>query len=306
MYLNPGAHELVTGADAMTTKALATAAIRITYPNSETPYATCGATWVSPHFAITAAHCVDSFHFMFVEEFDTRSLALQTVLGPQAEISGSWSTGWSNGEWLGPEHGYHSAVLTSCSVERIREDADLALIRCSDRSRRNYVRTTASEPAAGTAVDVWWFHEIYNLPTYDDGTERWSRYGRGAPRVGADINEPDGKENWHYLVWHQLFPLRTRGRDVLVQDWPFPIFQNQPFTIASVSTLTARTNLPVCHGTSGSGVFKAGTNTLLGPVSTGSGSGLCQRITSGWTNHVRATVTHEFVTGTKAVIADRG
>jgi hypothetical protein len=316
-----GSHTLVVGNNATTAQALSTAAVRITGHDARTPYASCGVTFVSPHLAVTAAHCVDNFSFMFVEEFDTRNLSMLKVVGPQSKITGTYPN-WTPGPRLTAADGYTSNFLTNCSVARrckfapfncpIAENPDIALIRCNDRTRKTFATTTASD-ADGTRIETWWFHEIYDLPVNDDGTERWTHYGLAPPKEV----QPDGTritlgdQNFHYNYFHQLFPLNTIGRNVADLSSGFPTVMTIPAQIRRHDTANKVSwgDLQVCHGTSGSGVFRAGTNVLLGPLIFGEGARLCQPSTqanaTGNSAHTSASFTNSFVVNSPEIAADR-
>jgi hypothetical protein len=126
------------------------------------------------------------------------------------------------------------------------------------------------DPTSGNVV-VNWFHEVLNLmtsstdTTHNNPTNNWTNYGsyNGTDSINFHYTDSDSV---------QYLPLQSI-------NWPggtdYKIVQHQ-------STITW-TDVPGCHGMSGSGSFLNGTSTLLGPVvnpGSGLGSRLCYEMLS--------------------------
>jgi hypothetical protein len=125
----------------------------------------------------------------------------------------------------------------------------------------------ATSDSQSQNIEVWWFHEVLNLATnaqmpyapYMPNHNFW-HYGAYKPN-GIPITE-----NYHY--WHggpstnsQLLPLKS-WRSVNGQLYAGRgVHPNFP-------SMTA-TNARVCHGTSGSGVFRANSDEFLGNIAIG-------------------------------------
>jgi hypothetical protein len=307
---------LVTGNFLAAPAARTVAAIRNTNVNGG-PHASCGATFVSKHYAVTAAHCVPNITIrtgtVTVEETVLEQLDLPQ-LNAYATVSGTWPN-WQPGATLTTGYGI---LPTTCTVTRrcssafgtrqgcpIPEDADIALLRCPDRVASNRARTTASLASAGLpsnfddlfdfVITVWWFHEVYNLPIENDGTERWTHYGQKTTVLS---------DNWHYTRKHQLLPLLSLQ---------FPNGTRYRTTQMNHATLNG-VDAPACHGTSGSGVFAGDTNVLLGPViAPGAASQiqgrLCERFDVAQpgaenTRYIRGAITAAFVAGAGEIASD--
>lgn len=246
----------------------------------------CGVTFISHRYALTAAHCVPSSDLSLnstftVEQYDTTNLDLNSAFGTQAQVSGDWPN-YVRDRKLSAADGYIVKPFTGCKVVRRCSDIygrdacplpannslDLAMIQCPTRPTNtvNYVRvasdTHANEVKAGTRnVEVWWFHEVLNLATsdadpYEPYMPNFNWYYYGAYPQNKDLTQ-----NYHY--WHaavdtdrQLLPLVSKHTSI-----------NTPYKALAVETqYIVDTNIPVCHGTSGSGVFAAGVNEFLGVV----------------------------------------
>jgi hypothetical protein len=198
---------------------------------------------------------------------------------------------------------------------------DIALIHCPDRATGRFslspdvVQLIAPDlPASmwdqtNQALNVWWFHELYELPIEPgppSPPDRWEHYGRKAPE----------NENFHYTKWHQVIPLISFVHPVLINGQAQHlrvIGANGNFPNEMVS------NAPACHGTSGGGVFAHNTNVFLGPVVHPDPQGnaqlsdrLCDRFNSGQSadlgrsSYINAKTTAAFVRGAPEVYRDLG
>lgn len=245
------------------TKGRATGAIR--YKTAAGWHASCGATFISPHFAITAGHCVAAEYLAIertpfaIEQYDTTQLDLD-ALRAQAHVAGVWPD-FHRPRRLDARDGYHVQRIEDCVVTRRNVDADIALLRCPSRASTDWVRVATSDDGRG-AVEVRWFYELLNLSITgedrpDQPRDNWQHYGL--------FTEPAALQNYHYFHSaadrdHQLLPLQsthTAGGVAYRRTGDFG------------SRTNYFTNVPVCHGTSGSGVFIAGTDDFLGPIAAG-------------------------------------
>ncbi|MCP4675512.1 MAG: hypothetical protein GY854_08400 [Deltaproteobacteria bacterium] len=255
---------------------------------------TCGVTFVSPHYAITAAHCVNGDHCggetLTVESY--KISGLDTTAASQARQL--YTTGYNAWpKWIAQNRltsadNYKVTTYTSCTVIARCGDfggeydpgnycrfgnagdftADIALIRCADRSSSATYMPVAQTEKEREPICMHWPHEVVDgQEMFDDGTPLWDHYT--AYNGGTALDE-----NYHYLgpigmkSYKQLLPLSSR-----------PWF-NSPIrprrTVKAVADSDGDymwTDLFGCHGSSGSGVMKMieRTHYLLGPIRTGNG-----------------------------------
>jgi len=261
-------------ASSQTRKGKSTGAIRIV---NGAINASCGATFISNRRAVTAAHCVDKYttsQTFTVEQYNTTNLNITSAIN-QAKVSGTWP-GYARPVKVSAADGY-IVIPYTCKVERRcaysplncptgASTADIAMIYCSGRSTaaqtvKNWV-PVATTDTIGSTVDVWWFHELLDLSISDVAYTmpyapnfNWEHYGH---------YEGPGTEgsNFHYTQTsserQQLFPLRSTHSK-----------QNVLYRSSGTPSSSTNTNVPVCHGTSGSGVFRGTADELLGVVNTG-------------------------------------
>jgi hypothetical protein len=309
--------------------AFSAAALRFTNVQAGMPHASCGATFVSNEYAVTAAHCVKHLatrNGKFTMEQIGASSVDPLEFSKYVTVSGDWNNGGFYN--LGPlMTGYASSLHTGCYVSRrcggtgnggrdgcpIPETVDIALIRCPGRSWVwGYAQTSSALAAYGLPADVdnsmnvntnvLWFHEVYSLPGRADGSQGWLHYGK------YDTSNPG--DNWHYQIKHQLLPLFSSKFPNGAQQHSIPRDIQVHPTTNSIDT-------PGCHGTSGSGVFVDGLNILLGPVVTvGSAASarasgqLCDVFDDAQPgqrnlNYIRAEVTDRFVRNSPEVASTR-
>ena len=318
--------QLVANELAQTKASLSSAAIRVRNAKPTVPFATCGMTWVSKHYGVTAAHCVDSVPIrtgrLTVEEEISIDVAREPEIWNYLTVLGTSIADFRPAGTLGAGYGlirYNDCSVTrrcdtrfggkqGCPSTMPAENVDIALIKCPNRFNTDYAKTASALTELGwprdlddlttLALDVWWFHELYNLPIEPDGTNRWAQYGAYGGTSTAN-------QNWHYLREHQLLPLLSRS-------WADGTLYR---SIMSNALETNATDVPVCHGTSGSGVFISGTDILLGPLVTAggnsqSGGRLCERfdrvLPGQWlSNYIRGVHTDAFVRGSLELSTDR-
>lgn len=243
-----------------------TAAVRGRDVEPGAPHGSCGSTFVSPHYAITAGHCVDKLRLgetVELEEIEISTLNWIELLD-YVSVSGTWPE-WSVGRLT---TGYE-VTSYDCELRRLcygaqngdcplaNTDVDLALLWCPQRQRSTFAVTTDALTPWGTPtyideivrlpVDVWWYHEVYDLPIEEEQTDYWTHYGLKRAY----------KDNWHYQKKHQLLPLLSAGSPA-----------GGTYLSNGLRGDLVTIDTPGCHGTSGSGVFLDGFNLLLGVVST--------------------------------------
>jgi hypothetical protein len=183
-------------------------------------------------------------------------------------VSGTWPN-WTNPS-LSSAHGYATTSFT-CTVEvgchssfvrtsncPATGQVDMALLRCNNRPANTtygpHWKLVHGTDGTNKQLQVWWFHEILQLATQSSGAQpgpsgNWSHYG---------VLTTPKTDNYHYRKTHSYLPLRS-------STWP----GGTPYKQLGVNdTTTIKTDVPVCHGTSGSGVFERGTTFVFGPVVT--------------------------------------
>lgn len=250
---------------------------------------TCGVTFISPSYGVTAAHCVDQWAVPKIEsqasptKFRVQHARLTSDLTwnkvkDQADIEAysSYYSSWpdyvqgAEPESLG---GYVLTTFSDCVVTRRCDDyfgqnncnaagqdwdVDIALIHCPSRAANSFygdkyattfhTGTGQSEGAysggrftngnADTVQNIW-YHEIV------DG---WSEDGGATNLYNYDHYYLYGvEENYHYYSPREtleLFPLISLNRNGV------------SYESLNASGAYVTTNLPTCHGTSGSGVWR--------------------------------------------------
>jgi len=266
----------------------------------------CGVTFISHRYAVTAAHCIASKYLLpssvpvtvpfTVSQYNTTALNLTAAVS-QASVSGTWPN-YTRLTTIGPAQGYYETNYDGCVIARrcstaygdkincpFTADADIGLIYCPSRPRTgsNWVHVASSD--SGTQnIDVWWFHEILALSTartpYEMPYEPDFNYLHY-----YNFDDTSGRlNNYHYKhnQLHQFFPLISKHSKLNVQ-----------YKATGIGSITTNTTAAGCHGTSGSGVFIAGTDSFLGPTSTGSSAWastqLCSNMDTGATSGLQYT-----------------
>jgi hypothetical protein len=277
--------------------------------------APCGVTFITSHYAVTAAHCVDGTDVpttstMFaVQQFDISAVPWTTVqaAGNETDSFFTYSPGYTFAQ-LTAAQGYKVTqynqchVAARCSYGNIACDvsADVALVRCDDRPWFSPALPVAASDAQQGDVSMEWFHEYYNgmpltQPQY--GTTTWSHlfYWHNEDRYQHYTLYPPAapaSEGPDQYMWDQSFHYYGGGRNQLLPMMSMVYKQGDLFY--SPRRLGKDPNMDVvwtdlygCHGTSGSGILQwvssdgqHYTPQLLGPVSNGSdqsglGTNLC-------------------------------
>lgn len=225
---------------------------------------TCGSTFISPHYAITAAHCVPSSVFsspstdtFAVQWYDIKDVTM-TKLANAEIVSGLFPAYTRTA--LTSADGYRITSNT-CHIESrcsdyygryncpFADDVDVALLHCPNRlSNLTWVPVASSDAVVGQAVDMYWFHEVLDMPTQPPGGggELQDHYDHYTFYDGTKTN------NYHYRgVSNQILPLHSL---------PWSDGTQRKLVAANIVDMFG------CHGTSGSGIltFTAGKWSLLG------------------------------------------
>lgn len=227
--------------------------------------ASCGVTFVSPSFAVTAEHCtVDTDPELPVEAYRP-NLALNQGFTAASIVSGTFPD-YAHAR-LGPEHGYSVDRYTCHVFARCGADApgpcpqlsaDIALLECDGRPGDRYgFLDVAAVDRPDAEPFMPWKHEVYDLDR-SPAPDLFARYAE-LPFDFAD--------NYHYLALgvdgrelHQLLPLVSARFAV---DLPHQKLAFDEHVL---------TDLLGCHGTSGSGALQRselGPWQLLGPATFG-------------------------------------
>lgn len=245
---------------------------------------TCGVTFISPHYAVTAAHCVEQANVpdppntpLTVRVFDVTGASL-LGLHAAALIKGTYPNYQPLSTAMKDVPGYQSTAYTCklvsrCATPLISSPAyncdfagDVAMLHCGNRpSDAAWLPVAPSDPRVGP-VEMYWFHELLSPPPLNQpapgapltDVDRFQHYtafdGNASDKLAARM------KNWHYIgaKTNGLLPLKS-----------VPWSDGTPRRRLFNSTAT---DLFGCHGTSGSGVLQrnaTGNLELLGPVSTG-------------------------------------
>lgn len=232
---------------------------------------TCGVTFISPHYAITASHCLsdvnayDPVNQTFtVRQFDITA-ANGTSLLLASDLSGTFPN--FTGTSASTVPGYRVTDLSCKIVSRCAfsgssdyncgTSADVTMLHCGNRaSSAPWLGVAPSDPGTGS-VEMYWFHEVVNAPL--DLGSATTPTGQSLVAHYTDLTLGNQRNNWHYIgaPTNALLPLKSI-------PWP---------NGAAHKRLSAGvTDLFGCHGTSGSGVLQrnaSGNFELLGPVHTG-------------------------------------
>ncbi len=201
----------------------------------------CGATLISPSYAITAGHCVTldgDVSALELTMYRPTSALVETYL-PSTVLSGNFPL--YTHPMLGPSDGYLYDTYACSVVSRCYEQnlacadtaGDVALLRCegSPGIKYGYSNVLRENPTGREALVVW-KHEVYDLgenPVRQDLVDHYMRL------------QSDRTQNYHYFdVGNQLLPLRS----IPWSDGSLPRFLD-----------AGSADLYGCHGSSGSGMF---------------------------------------------------
>jgi hypothetical protein len=223
-------------------------------------------------------------NFFRVEHYNTTNLVTSSI--PYL-TQGAWSntlpgvaptqTYTLRAAQIGAGQGYivdsnaHCSVYAQCDKTTwgwnancpISSSIDIALIFCPDRAIPNWA-PLASTDGAYPRVEVWWFHELLYLARQGDSSSILYQPSNNFAHYGALATDNE-VNNYHYFQvgqpLFQLFPLVSKW------DANGATYRDLGRVPGSESAISA----PICHGTSGSGVFQvdaAGNHFFLGPMLT--------------------------------------
>ena len=166
---------------------------------------TCGITFVSPRYAITAAHCVDDMscggdgRTFKVRHFDIGDVYWRSVEeAVQLKVDGNnaeaaFEDGWQQNRYLNSDDGYEITFEDSkCEVVALcdkdgrygRKNAqlckvngkefvkDIALVFCPNRPISEYLEVARdSDVKVGKEVEAHWYHELLDVPPAYSGDD---------------------------------------------------------------------------------------------------------------------------------------
>jgi len=266
-------------------------------------WASCGLTFISKHFAITASHCVPArvIHNQrqfFVQNFNidqfvarlfsSEGAALSAKFQQAATVTGTYPN-WTTQARMAPSDGYVAMepnAMTCGSVLRCGktwgpqdncppdmaaqhngEGVDIALVFCPDRpAGRPWTTVFQGDDTTGMPVEAHWTHEMLNLAVEETD-------GFGPPGnfwnysfYSPNPLDPVADMNAKRNNWHYRGLFFNQFFPVVSRTFP----DGTQYATTSLVNETIRfTDMFACHGTSGSGVFPQNSNQLLGPVSGG-------------------------------------
>lgn len=200
--------------------------------------ASCGVTFISPHYAITAAHCVDggsipnpATDLLSVEQYDI-SAVNPSRLAATATVSGGFPN-YTRPE-LTEADGYKVTRYNQCKVVQrcgdwgprigCNTNSDVALIHCADRSIfARWIPVAPTDNGYGP-VEMPWFHEVVDMlmddpgpapvlqvpedPTYFERLFSWYARKDRYDHYTVYGGESTADQNYHYTA-QQLLPLRS-------------------------------------------------------------------------------------------------
>src|SRR5262249_30518765 len=157
----------------------------------------------------------------------------------------------------------------SCACPAALAGADLGILDCSlSRSLSDHVSVSTTPPPVGTAVEIRWFHEVLSL-SWDGADHPYQPTGNAAHYFFLDsTNDTTKTNNYHYTYNvnidypQQVLPLLSNHDK---NGTPYTVTGDNGQMPGSVNRWY-QSKAKVCHGTSGSGVFKAGTDEYYGPT----------------------------------------
>jgi hypothetical protein len=278
----------------------------------------CGVTFISQHFAVTAAHCVpndkitiggDSPTGLFVFNYNTDELGLRILLGEpglQQKFTDSTTVlgtfpNYTTKARLTGDDGYYSSGWFPLCFARVRCSREFGKDNCPASLRD---QGTADADGVKSGVDIALIECPYRtadqphttVQTGDESTgmaveAHWSHEVLNLARTSTENIGPAGnwanygfyngnrENNWHYRGLNNNQFLPLVSRT-------FPDGITKYKTIGAplfAGDTERRTDLFGCHGTSGSGVFPQNSDKLLGPAVNGTGGwtggNLCTPVT---------------------------
>lgn len=245
----------------------------------------CGITFIAPSYAVTAGHCVAGDSVI-----DTnRDLVTVQMYRPQpngvdwraaAHLSGAWSTtSWGITHARIPDYEnmvdrFTCRVVVRCGTSNGAQincndpTGDVALVRCDTpvTSKGYQYLAVAQSDDARTEPFMRWTHEIYQDPAATEtslATDFLNHYSiRGAYAGNLHYFGANNGIEYNQLV--QLESMQWRNGDLFTLHKKLT-----PITGADV----VWTDVPGCHGSSGSGMLQFNQATLqyelLGPIALG-------------------------------------
>lgn len=256
----------------------------LTAPDGTAIVASCGATFIAPHVAVTAAHCVDGSAVRGTPVEVSFLDVTDDVRWQKASILEGTFPAWTHPR-LASSDGYvvhvqqcrvaiscygrplAPALSPGCPIEELPADgADVALLRCDDDLPPGHGWSAIADAVApGDAIAHPWAYELYDLQA-----SRVDRAELDAHYVLLDTGRPE--LSFHYYAGGTSQPLPLIDAPFLVDG------KTVPHAIVSADERSVVTDGFGCHGTSGSGLFRRSSATgeyeLVGPAVTVANEGI--------------------------------
>jgi hypothetical protein len=225
----------------------------------------CGVTFVSPHYAITASHCFANGNaydpanqYFTTTQYDVSTSNLNDFYF-DSTMSGSYPNYTPLfGHTMPQAEGYTSTsfgckIASRCAFGDASNyncdgisASDVTMLYCPGRAANAAWLPIANDSSTSGDVTMYWAHELFNTNNDPEKIAHYTNYS------SSSISS-----NWHYLAapTNAYLPFKS-----------VPWSTGARKRIGAGGSTDVMTDLWGCHGTSGSGVLNGTATELLGPV----------------------------------------